>query len=156
MIKIIITFLLILSSVSIFSQEKNKQNYPCDLNKSYDINIPNLKFKNCEYATEDAQNIVCANYVLETKYHYQVEKHLREKYKMGKIVQFQWGFEVENHQLGLIKSFMNKNGELLALQVSMFGEMKEEIDPITKQNSYVNDRNEVPYYVISIILSKNP
>ncbi|WP_291117036.1 hypothetical protein [Empedobacter sp. UBA7248] len=75
---------------------------------------------------------------------------------MGKLVQFKWAYEIEMNKLGFIKSFKDKNGELLDLQVSMFGEMKQVYNSKTGNITFHVNRDEVPYYLVTITLSKSP
>lgn len=136
------------------AQNKIKQKYPCDLNNAFHINIPYLKFKNCERQPENSQTVLTANYIVETKNNYQLEKYLRSNYKMGKIVRFKWAYEIENNKFGLIKSFKNTNGELLDLEVSMFGEMKLYTDSKSGKLTFDSNRDEVPCFSVTISLSK--
>lgn len=149
--KFLVSFLLI-----IFSCVEKKEENSCDLLRTYSIKIPHLKFMNCEVVKQPSQNLIIANYRVETQHNKEVEKYLRDKYKMGKIVQFKWAYEVENYKLGLIKSFKDKNGELLTLDVSMFGEMKSAYDPKEGKTVFCANRDEVPYYKVTIILSESP
>lgn len=149
--KTLFFLLLFLCSLACFAQQK----YPCDLNIAFSISIPNLKFKNCKHY-QNEQKIVEAYYIVNTKNNTKVEKYLRERFKMGKLVQFKWAYEIEMNKLGFIKSFKDKNGELLDLQVSMFGEMKQVNNSKTRNITFHVNRNEVPYYLVTITLSKSP
>ncbi len=84
-------------------KDLTKAPFECDLLKAYAAPIQGLKFERCEEPKELSQLMKTAYYTVSGKDHARIERFLREKYKMPKLVPFMGYYENEQGGSGRIR-----------------------------------------------------
>lgn len=128
-------------------KDLTKAPFECDLLKAYAEPIKGLKFERCEEPKELSQLMTTAYYSVAGKDHVRIEKLLREKYKMPKLVPFMGHYETEHGGSGIIRKQEGENGSLYELDVKMSGKMKSGTDPKTGRYTVDSNSNLAEYTV---------
>ncbi|AQX13860.1 hypothetical protein BAX94_05135 [Elizabethkingia meningoseptica] len=130
-------------------KDLTKAPFECDLLKAYAAPIQGLKFERCEEPKELSQLMKTAYYTVSGKDHARIERFLREKYKMPKLVPFMGYYENEQGGSGRIREQQGENGSLYVLDVKMSGTMKSGTDPKTGQYT-VYSNSDLAEYTVSV------
>lgn len=130
-------------------KDLTKAPFECDLLKAYATPIQGLKFERCEEPKELSQLMKTAYYSVSGKDHARIEKLLREKYKMPKLVPFMGYYENEQGGSGRIREQQGENGSQYVLDVNMSGTMKSGTDPKTGRFT-IDSNSDLAEYMVTV------